>query len=599
MPSVGTLGAAIVVLNVGGFGFAAYQCEQDAKLDKRVAEMPVFGSVVMATKDILRTAGITKAPVVSNNKGIQQDAAASKISPTVVKSVKKAAEKSKANTDMKAAIEASRVKKEEKKVAPIMVKDEGASAAEKPAAAAAAAVKEESEPEPVVVMQEPVKAAEEEEKRDQSTAAATTNTSASISTSTSTSTRESSIFTKDYSTLPAVPAEAKAMALSADMNRAVGAVMEDLNHQTIELRKELEATLLSDLDKLDAPALRTRCTQLAAEFFERTKWEGVRLHSNVKQVKSELGKKYSDRMAEQRAELELELNKRILEREADLMAQASVAAKEQLQAQEEAFEHALKEQAQGFTNQITKALEHQSNEIREEVSIKANNEIATMRDEHVKQQVEVLQRIGQLGAQVNAFEGFADKIAGLTSDSANAHRFSAAVMTLESVLQNNNPMGSAVKNVKAYCGNDPLVMTLSNSLPASLLNSGAPSMLELKIRFQVVKEHVRSSAFAPEGLPEMVGQAVGSVLSKLYWAPSGPVEGAGAEEVLSRASHALDQGQLGVALKELDGIKGYGQTILADWSNNARNRLIADQAVKVLKAGAVIKHQQLGYKEKK
>ena len=56
MPSVGTLGAAIVVLNVGGFGFAAYQCEQDAKLDKRVAEMPVFGSVVMATKDILRTA---------------------------------------------------------------------------------------------------------------------------------------------------------------------------------------------------------------------------------------------------------------------------------------------------------------------------------------------------------------------------------------------------------------------------------------------------------------------------------------------------------------------------------------------------------------
>lgn len=600
MPSVGTLGAAIVVLNVGGFGFAAYQCEQDAKLDKRVAEMPVFGSVVMATKDILRTAGITKAPVVSNNKGIQQDAAVSENLPTVVKSVKKAAEKSKANTDMKAAIEASRVKKEEKKAAPIMAKDEGASATEKCAAAAVAVKeKEQSEPKPVVVMQEPVKAAEEEEKRDQSTAAAATDASTNVSTNASTNTRESSIFTKDYSTLPVVPAEAKAMALSADMNRAVGAVMEDLNHQTIELRKELEATLLSDLDKLDAPALRTRCTQLAAEFFERTKWEGVRLHSNVKQVKSELGKKYSDRMAEQRAELELELNKRILEREADLMAQASVAAKEQVQAQEEAFEHALKEQAQGFTNQITKALEHQSNEIREEVSIKANNEIATMRDEHVKQQVEVLQRIGQLGAQVNAFESFADKIAGLTSESANAHRFSAAVMTLESVLQNNNPMGSAVKNVKAYCGNDPLVMTLSNSLPASLLNSGAPSMLELKIRFQVVKEHVRSSAFAPEGLPEMVGQAVGSVLSKLYWAPTGPVEGSGAEEVLSRASYALDQGQLGVAVKELDSIKGYGRTILADWSNNARNRLIADQAVKVLKAGAVIKHQQLGYKEKK
>merc|ERR1712146_56640 len=108
--------------------------------------------------------------------------------------------------------------------------------------------------------------------------------------------------------------------------------------------------------------------------------------------------------------------------------------------------------------------------------------------------------------------------------------------------------------------------------------------------------HVRKSAFAPDGLPEVVGQAIGAVLSKIYWAPSGPIDGSGTEEVLSRASYALEQGRLDGALKELEGIKGYGNVVLRDWTQSARNRLIADQAVQTLRAAAVVKHRQLGNK---
>ena len=92
---------------------------------------------------------------------------------------------------------------------------------------------------------------------------------------------------------------------------------------------------------------------------------------------------------------------------------------------------------------------------------------------------------------------------------------------------------------------------------------------------------------------------MGAFLSKIYWAPSGRVDGSGAEEVLSRASHALDQGRLDGALKELEDIKGYGNVILKDWTQSARNRLIADQAVQALRAAAVVKHLQMGKKEKK
>ena len=59
----------------------------------------------------------------------------------------------------------------------------------------------------------------------------------------------------------------------------------------------------------------TRVTQLAAEFFERTKWEGVRLHQSLRKVEEEIGRKYKDILAQQRAELELEAHKMMLARE--------------------------------------------------------------------------------------------------------------------------------------------------------------------------------------------------------------------------------------------------------------------------------------------
>lgn len=592
LPSAGTLGAVIVVLNVGGFGFAAYQCEQNPDLDKRVAEIPLFGSAVGATKGLMRSMGVTKEAAIITDFS---DSSAEVAPPVVTK--KKELHASDAKKNMKALIEASRVKKDEEAAKEMTVKTERVKKSESVAAPAPAPVPT-PEPKP-----EPLKAEEKKEENEKKEPAmavpvAVDEKGEEVKEEATVEmyTEPPALMIKDYSVLPAVPAEARIAAISADANKAVGDVMEELNHQTVELRKELEATLLKDLDKLDAPALRTRCTQLAAEFFERTKWEGVRLHSNVKQIKGELSKKYQDRMAQQRAELELELNKIILEREQDLMAQASIAAKEQMQKQEDAFEKSLREQAQGFTNNITVALEKQAADIREEVSVKANNTITMMRDEHVQQQMLNLQQMSDLSAKVDAFDHFADKIGGLTNESANVHKFSAAILSLETALNRNGPMVKEIAAVKTYCS-DPLVASVAGSLPASLLKAGAPSFLELKIRFSVVKDRVRQSAFAPEGLPDVVGQAVGSFLSKLYWAPTGPVDGSGAEEVLSRATHYLEAGKLDAAVSELDAIGGYGKIILQDWTTNAKNRLVADQAAKALRAHSIVRHHQLSMKK--
>ena len=101
-----------MVLNVGGFGFAAYQCEQNPILDKRVAEIPLFGSAVGVTKGLMRSMGVTKGPAIiadfadkKNGSDVAEAAA-----PVVAK--KKEKHTSDAKKNMKALIEASRVKKE-------------------------------------------------------------------------------------------------------------------------------------------------------------------------------------------------------------------------------------------------------------------------------------------------------------------------------------------------------------------------------------------------------------------------------------------------------------------------------------------------------
>ena len=66
-------------------------------------------------------------------------------------------------------------------------------------------------------------------------------------------------------------------------------------------RQDLQLSLLQNLSSLDEIELRERITQLAAEFFERTKWEAL------KQLESELTTKYSGIITEQRAELQVRM----------------------------------------------------------------------------------------------------------------------------------------------------------------------------------------------------------------------------------------------------------------------------------------------------
>lgn len=359
----------------------------------------------------------------------------------------------------------------------------------------------------------------------------------------------------------------------------VEAVLSDLSKQTIDLRKELEATLLSDLYELDENALRTRVTQLAAEFFERTKWEGVRVHQSIKQVENDLQRKFTDLLKQQRSELELETNKLLLVKEQEAIVNAYNEAKEQVASHEKFFAASIDKIEQKHAAEMGKVLAEQAIALTDDMQDRLNNEVANLRAMHVKEQMATQAKLSSLEADLAAFQEISVQIGGINEASANVHRFSSAVLNLENALHAGAPLQIDAAAVAKYADSDPLVNAVLSSLPEALLQQGAPSSEELKTRFNVVRSELRKVAMAPEALPPVLGQAIGSVLSKFYWQPSGPISGDGAEEILSRAAFHLDNSDIKTAVAELNQIKDpISVALLQDWKTKAENRLTADQA---------------------
>lgn len=395
---------------------------------------------------------------------------------------------------------------------------------------------------------------------------------------------------RDYATLPPVPSEKRAQVPVG----ASTATMAEMAAQSAALRQELDATLLKDLHTLDANALRTRVAQLAAEFFERTKWEGVRMHQALRLVESEVSKRFIDLMNQQRAELEVEANKMLQARENDLFLEASRRSQELVLKQEESTNKTLRAQAEGFKAVLDSSLKQQEADLRAELAEEMNHNLAVLRESHVQQMLKLQADLSQIRAEVAAFHAAADAVSSSKVKSVTLHRHSAAVLSLENALKTSAPVGAELALVRASSDEDPLVVALIDSIPAAVGKAGAPTVPELKARFGVVRSEIRKLALQPEGLPAVVGAAVGSGLAKLYWAPSGPVQGDGVEEILSRAAHALDHGRLPDALKELKDIQDAGMRgLMADWLQLAKHRLVADQAAMALRSNAIVKHAAL------
>jgi len=97
----------------------------------------------------------------------------------------------------------------------------------------------------------------------------------------------------------------------------------ELNVVSSAMKKELDETILKDINSLDASELRYRIIQLAAEMKERTKWEALRLREFLGQAEKNAADKYQGVLQEQRLKFEELLARQLREQEDALERRAN------------------------------------------------------------------------------------------------------------------------------------------------------------------------------------------------------------------------------------------------------------------------------------
>jgi len=406
--------------------------------------------------------------------------------------------------------------------------------------------------------------------------------------------------TSQTASIPVMPAEAIAKATESTV---VKQALADSAQEYIALRRDLESTLLKDIHTLDENDLRIRIKQLATDMFERLAWADLKMAQSLTGAQSELTEKFTDLMHKQRAELEFEL-KRILFAYEQETAQKSAA---RIQALDEKYQSQLvntvRAQAEGFQATLQKELLSQAEKITSELQDQLNNQVATLRKSQIDEMLTLQPAVQAASASLKAVQQVVNEAATSIKQTVDIHALSAAILSLEFALSNNSSSSSNSSNqagasiaahfsaVSATCAEDPVVKAVLSSFPPRVIEEGALPLSELQVRFNVMRDEVRKAALAPEAAPKMVGQLIGTVLATISWMPTGLVAGPGAEETLSRAAYYLERGKLTETLRELDGVKGYAQVLMKDWKDLARERLIVDQGIKVLKANAVLRHK--------
>jgi hypothetical protein len=392
----------------------------------------------------------------------------------------------------------------------------------------------------------------------------------------------------------------------------------DIMTQFIALRRELEGTVLKDIDSLDEGALRMRIAQVAGDIFERITWESIQANYAIQKMEMAMEKKYSALMAQQRAGATLELQRRLLDLEKQSFGQASREAQEMIAMYEQQFNSAVKAQAEGFQATLQKGVDEQTSRIRSDMQDQLMHEVATIRKSQTDELMALQPTIDELSSDLQSMSRVAASVQDIIAETVKTRAASAALLSLEAALsalsqtvhtsspnEPNASFSTTLAEEKAHtkrsltaltrlCQDHDLSLAVLQSLPPRVMAEGVCSVAELQQRFGVLREEVRKAALAPANAPnKLLGQLVGSTLAAISWPFVGYVRGGGLEEALARAEHFVEKGRFKQALQELDaGVKGtYSEKLMADWKERATERLAVDQSLQVVKAAIIMRHK--------
>ncbi|NXS42232.1 MIC60 protein, partial [Balaeniceps rex] len=363
------------------------------------------------------------------------------------------------------------------------------------------------------------------------------------------------------------------------------------------LSKSLIAGLLpgqlstDDLNSLIAHAHR-RIDQLNKELAEQRVREQQHIESALEKQKLEDKKAFEAAVAKalehHKSEIEIEQEKKV---------------EEVREVMESEMRTQLRRQAAAHTDHLRDVLKIQEQELKVEFEQNLSEKLSEQEMQFRRLTQEQLDNftldINTAYARLKGIEQAVESHAVAEEEARKAHQLWLSVEALKYCMKTasgdspTEPLESAVKAIKASCSDNAFTEALTAALPQESLTRGVYSEEALRARFYTVQKLAKRVAMIDETRNSLYQYFLSYLQSLLVFHPQQlkpPAELSPDDldtfKLLSYASYCIEHGDLELAAKFVNQLRGESRRVAHDWLTEARMTLETKQIVDILTAYA-------------
>lgn len=346
-----------------------------------------------------------------------------------------------------------------------------------------------------------------------------------------------------------------------------------------------------DLNSLIAHAHR-RIDQLNRELAEQRVREQVHLEAALEQLKAEDAKAQEAAVA-----TALEHNKEQMRLEQEKKVE------EVREVMEAEMRTQLRRQAAAHTDHLRDVLKVQEHELREEAQEVLSSKMQEQETAYRRLTQEQLDSftldMNAAYARLKGMEEAIDSHVIAEEEARKAHQLWLSVEALNFTLKTasaeapTEPLEGAVQAIRQSCADNEFAQTLTTALPAESLSRGVYSEASLRARFYAIRRLVRRVALIDETRNSLYQYFLSYAQAALLFeepqqAPPPALSEADLDvfRLLAYAAYSLEHGDLELAAKLLNQLRGEARRVAQDWLTEARLTLETKQVVSVLSAYA-------------
>ncbi|XP_019487042.1 PREDICTED: MICOS complex subunit MIC60 [Hipposideros armiger] len=287
----------------------------------------------------------------------------------------------------------------------------------------------------------------------------------------------------------------------------------------------------------------------------------------------------------------------------DRSYQLHIQVEEVRDAMENEMRTQLRRQAAAHTDHLRDVLRVQEQELKHEFEQDLSEKLAEQELQFRRLSQEQVDNftldINTAYARLRGIEQAVQSHADAEEAARKAHQLWLSVEALKYSLKTASadlptvPLGHAVEAIKATCSDSEFAQALTAALPAESLTRGVYSEETLRVRFYAVQKLARRVAMIDETRNSLYQYFLSYLQSLLLFPPQQlkpPVElcpeDTNTFKLLSYASYCIEHGELELAAKFVNQLKGESRRVAQDWLKEARMTLETKQIVDILTAYA-------------